>query len=152
MVGRHIYLFLPSDAELEDFEKKIKYRFSNRALIREALQASSAVNEDGNKTLALIGDKLLDVVIVTSGRSKNKIRGDISNMIQQKAGNDYLCKQGFALGIDKFIVKNPSQSDVGKKVMAATMEAIVGAVFLDCNKQIAPCADVMTALGLSWPE
>jgi ribonuclease-3 len=73
-------------------------------------------------------------------------------MIKEKAGNAYLSQQGFDLGIDKFIVKNPSQSFVGNKVMAATMEAIVGAVHLDCNGQIAPCADVMTALGLSWPE
>lgn len=73
-------------------------------------------------------------------------------MIQQRASNAYLAKQGFVLGIDKFIVKNPSQFEIMPSVMATTMEAIVGAVYLDCNQQIQPCADVMTALGLSWPE
>lgn len=73
-------------------------------------------------------------------------------MIAQRASNAYLAKQGFIHGIDKFIVKNPSQFDIMPKVMATTMEAIIGAVYLDCNQQIQPCADVMTALGLSWPE
>jgi ribonuclease-3 len=74
MVGHYLFS-LPSDDELEDFEKKINYRFIDRALLREALQASAAWNEDGNKTLALIGDRVLDLVIVISGRKKNKPRG-----------------------------------------------------------------------------
>ncbi|KGO59748.1 hypothetical protein PEX2_053260 [Penicillium expansum] len=104
MVGRYIFP-LRSDEELLVFEKKINYNFANRALLREALQGSNALNGDGNKTLALIG-----------------------------------------------VVKNPCQSQIGRNVMIDTMQAIVGAVYLDCNEQIPPCADVMTALGLSWPE
>lgn len=73
-------------------------------------------------------------------------------MAQQRVSNANLVKQGFIHGIDRFIVKNRSQSHVMPNVMADTMEAIVGAVYLDCNQQIQPCADVMTALGLSWPE
>jgi ribonuclease-3 len=74
MVGRYLFP-LPSDDELEDFESMINYRFIDRTLLREALQASSALNEDGNKTLALVGDRVLDLVIVISGRTKNKPRG-----------------------------------------------------------------------------
>ncbi|CAG8103747.1 unnamed protein product [Penicillium nalgiovense] len=151
MVGRHLFP-LSSDDEIEDFEKKIQYRFIDRALLREALQASAPWNNDGNKILALVGDRVLDLVIVISGRKRNKPRGEISEMIKQRAGNAYLTQQGFDLGIDKFIVKNPSQSFVAKNVMADTMEEIIGAVYLDCNSQIPPCAHVMTALGLSWPE
>lgn len=73
-------------------------------------------------------------------------------MIKNKAGNANLYKQGFNLGIDKFIIKNPSQVDIGRNVMATTMEAIIGAVYLDCNQRIQPCADVMAALDLSWTE
>lgn len=69
-----------------------------------------------------------------------------------RAGNNYLCEQGEALGIDDFIIKNVSQSSVGDKARATTMEAIVGAVYLDSGRQIPPCANVMAALGISWPE
>lgn len=74
MVGRYIFP-LPSDEELQVFKEKINYSFANDALLREALQASSGFNGDGNKRLALIGDIILDLVIVISGREKNKTRG-----------------------------------------------------------------------------
>lgn len=74
MVGRHLFP-LSSDDEIEDFEKKIQYRFIDRALLREALQASAPWNNDGNKILALVGDRVLDLVIVISGRKRNKPRG-----------------------------------------------------------------------------
>jgi ribonuclease-3 len=70
----HIFL-LPSDEELQFLEQKINYAFVNRALLREALQPPNRYNEDGNKSLALVGDKVLDLVIVTSGRDRNKTRG-----------------------------------------------------------------------------
>ncbi|KAJ5941932.1 hypothetical protein N7516_002100 [Penicillium verrucosum] len=151
MVGHYIFP-LPSDEELQVFEKKINYSFANDALLREALQVSSGFNGDGNKKLALIGDTILDLVIVTLGCDKNKTRGEISITIQQRASNAYLADQGFIHGIDKFIVKNPCQCKIMPNVMATTMEAIIGAVYLDCNQQIQPCIDVMTALGLSWPQ
>ncbi|KAJ5203429.1 hypothetical protein N7449_005508 [Penicillium cf. viridicatum] len=151
MVGRYIFA-LPSDEELQVFEEKINYSFANNALLREALQVPNGSNGDGNKKIALIGDIILDLVIVTSGYDKNKTRGEISKISQQRVSNVNLAKQGFVHGIDRFIVKNRSQFDIMPSVMATTMEAIVGAVYLDCKQQIQPCADVMTALGLSWPE
>ncbi|OQE13348.1 hypothetical protein PENFLA_c049G04143 [Penicillium flavigenum] len=126
----------PSDEELQVLEQ-INYTFANRALLREALQPPNKCNEDGNKTLALVGDKVLDLVIVASGRDRNKTRG----------WNAYLSRQGCYLGLDQVIVKNPSQTFIGNKLMASTMEAIVGAVYLDSNQQITICADVMMVLG-----
>ncbi|KAJ5971869.1 uncharacterized protein N7479_001787 [Penicillium vulpinum] len=148
----HYVLPTPSDEVLEVFEKKIKYRFNDRARAREALQAAAGFNGDGNKDLALIGDAILRLVIVNYGYTQNYTKGYISNVITEKANNAYLAKQGFALEINNFVVRNNSQPTVGRKVMAATMEAIVGAVFLDCDQQIAPCVDVMAALGIFSPE
>ncbi|OQD60918.1 hypothetical protein PENPOL_c019G06885 [Penicillium polonicum] len=151
MVGRYI-LTHPLDEELQVLEDKINHSFANGALLREALHLPNGWNGDGNKRLSLIGDPILKLVIGISGRNENNTIGEISNMIQQRASNANLADQGFIHGIDKFIVKNPSQSDITRNVMATTMQAIVGAVYVDCNHQIQPCADVMTALGLSWPE
>lgn len=74
MVGRYI-LTHPLDEELQVLEKKINHSFANGALLREALHVPSGWNGDGNKELALIGDIILDLVIGTSGRNKNKTRG-----------------------------------------------------------------------------
>lgn len=75
MVGHCVFPFLPSDEELQLFEEKIKYRFTDRIWARKALQTSCAFNEDGNKTLAMIGDPILDLVIVDYGHKENKTRG-----------------------------------------------------------------------------
>ncbi|KUM65318.1 hypothetical protein ACN42_g1772 [Penicillium freii] len=151
MVGRYI-LTHPLDEELQALEKKINHSFANGALLREALHVPSGWNGDGNKDIALIGDPILKLVIGISGRNKNKTKGEISNMIQQRASKANLAKRGVIHGIGKFIVKNPCQSDITRNVMATTMQAIVGAVYVDCNGKIPPCVTVMTALGLSWPE
>ncbi|CAI7653269.1 unnamed protein product [Penicillium palitans] len=154
MVGRYIFALssLPSDEDLNVFEEKIHYSFANKALLREALQVPSGFNGDGNKRLALIGDKILGLILARSGRNENKTKGKTTEMINARAGNAHLAKQGFVLGIDIFIVKNPCQCDIMPKVMADTMQAIIGAVYIDCNEQIQPCVDVMIVLGLSWPE
>lgn len=70
------------------------------------------------------------------------------------ASNNYLYDQGTTLGLDCFIVKNPGQWGIaaGKNVMATTMEAIIGAVYYDSNKNRDAGERVMATLGLSWPE
>lgn len=73
MVGNWIFPH-PSDDRLQVFEEKIDYRFTDRLLAREALQSPNSSNEDGNRTFALIGDKVIDLVIVTTGRKNNKTR------------------------------------------------------------------------------
>ncbi|CDM37817.1 Ribonuclease III domain [Penicillium roqueforti FM164] len=170
-LGRYIFQ-LPSDEELQVLEQKINYSFSNRTLLREALQPATWVNEDGNKKLAMVGNSIMRLVIVNHGLKGKKTRGmcfshtgyyftnlrfrlwlgQISDMFTLKASKSSLCAQGFYLGISKFVVKRPTQLVVGPTIMATTMEAIVGAVYLDCNEQIQPCAVVMNALDIAWSE
>lgn len=70
------------------------------------------------------------------------------------ASNNNLYEQGVAIGLDPFIVKNPGQLGLaaGKNVMATTMEAIMGAVYYDSNRNRDDCERVMATIGLSWPE
>ncbi|KAJ5779748.1 hypothetical protein N7457_007468 [Penicillium paradoxum] len=148
----HIFSSLLSDDRVQILEDKIGYHFTSRDLLREALQSSNGVNGDANKNLALIGDAVIDTVLVIHGYGKKQPKGMISDVKSQRAGNKYLTAQGFSLGIDQFVVINPSQTVVGVKVMATTMEAIIGAVFLDSGHQLGPCIKLMVVLGLSWPE
>ncbi|KAJ5374595.1 hypothetical protein N7517_006601 [Penicillium concentricum] len=64
----------PSDEELQVFEEKINYHFTNRLLIREALQTCNGLNQDGNKTLAMIDDAIVHLVIVTHSYYKSQMR------------------------------------------------------------------------------
>ncbi|KAJ5542727.1 hypothetical protein N7535_005151 [Penicillium sp. DV-2018c] len=152
-----IFMHLPSDEEIEAFENSVlgqAYRFTNRALIREALQGPSIFNHSGQKTLALVGDAILRQFLVDGGRERNKTPEEIQNVITKVASNDNLYDRGIALGLDPFIVKNPGQWGItaGKKTMPTTMEAIIGAVFYDSAKNGDDLERVLTALGLAWPE
>lgn len=86
--------------------------------------------------------------------TKLAITGKIDKVIKAVASNENLYSQGVALGLDAFIVPDPSQRGLmaGKNVMATTMEAILGAVYYDSDKDLHACNRVMAALGLSWPE
>ena len=79
---------------------------------------------------------------------------EIQNVITKVASNDNLYDRGIALGLDPFIVKNPGQWGItaGKRTMATTMEAIIGAVYYDSAKNGDDLKRVLTALGLAWPE
>lgn len=71
-------MHLPSDEEIEVFENSVlgqAYRFTDRALIREALQGPSIFNHHGQKTLALVGDATLRQCLVDQGRERNKTPG-----------------------------------------------------------------------------
>nr|KAJ6111138.1 hypothetical protein N7486_003373 [Penicillium sp. IBT 16267x] len=152
-----IYIPLCSDEFIDDFEHSFlqkAYRYSDRALIREGLQCPNPFNPAGNASLALAGDAVLRQILVNQGRERGRSPGEIQKVITDVACNTNLCKKGLALGLDPFIVKNPSQRCelAGKNVMATTMKAILGAVFYDSNKNLDACEKVMAALGLSWPE
>jgi len=171
-------MHLPSDEEIEAFENSVlgnSYRFTDRTLIREALQGPSIFNHSGQQTLALIGDATLRQFLVDQGRERTKTpgkppslnidyfarmlnmvssTGEIQNVITKVASNENLYDRGIALGIDPFIVKNPGQwgMTAGKKAMPTTMEAIIGAVYYDSAKNRGDVERVLTALGLAWPE
>lgn len=74
-------------------------------------------------------------------------------MLAKKAGNSDLCGRGFHHGLDKFIQRNPSQGQlISDKLMAGTVEAIVGAVYIDSDHNNFAVERVMETLGLFWTE
>lgn len=70
------------------------------------------------------------------------------------ASNNNLNHRGNSLGLNPFIVKNMSQKDLpaGRIVMATSVEAILGAIYYDSNKDWSICEEVMAIFGLTWPE
>lgn len=61
----------------------------------------------------------------------------MTNAQNTRATNENLGQIGFSLGLDVYIQLNPSaQGVVPGRLMATTIEAIIGAVYLDSNKDI----------------
>ncbi|PYI16645.1 ribonuclease III [Aspergillus japonicus CBS 114.51] len=138
----------PGSELVISIQSRLGVTFDKPSLIHEAFMAAGAVNRDGNKDLALIGDSALQLFLQTQGRTRNA-----SRVVSRIAGNTNLAQRGFELGLDQYIVKNPSQGNyVADKLMATTVEAIVGAVFLETNWDQEALQRAITALGLAWPD
>ena len=73
--------------------------------------------------------------------------GRASDIVQQVGSNANLDRVGRLYGLDDFVCRNPSQGFyVSPLTMAATVEAILGAVYLDGG--INNVSQVMQTLGL----
>ncbi|KAL3444158.1 ribonuclease III domain-containing protein [Aspergillus insuetus] len=144
---------IPNQDRPRAFLIRFNLTFENEDLIVEALRAAGYLGSAGNKELALIGDTILRLYIQTEGRARGMNRGSIEAMIQRLACNGNLTNRGFELGIDAYIQNNPSQSNtISPGLMATTVEAIIGAVFLDKNRELAAVELIIALFGLSWPE
>lgn len=74
MVGRIIFQ-LPSDSKLQVLEELIGYCFTDRDRLREALHLANGMNGEANKSLAMIGDRILGLVLVEQGYDRNESKG-----------------------------------------------------------------------------
>ena len=159
------------DTTLE-VESIIGYNFTDPLTLWEALQAAGSGNtsagtrrfSDGNKRLAVLGDTILQLVLVKDWYDSTDARGipkflpftcllsdrgigQASEITQRVASNANLDRTGRLHGLDNLICRNPSQPGyISPKTMADTVEAILGAVYLDGG--IHHVSQVMQTLGL----
>lgn len=69
------------------------------------------------------------------------------NDCQQLASNQNLSKRGHTLGLDTQVQKNPAhKGDVPRTAMASTMEAVIGAAWLDSGRDWSVTRDVAKRL------
>ncbi|KAL8692510.1 MAG: hypothetical protein Q9218_002485 [Villophora microphyllina] len=136
------------------------YIFNDPAPLWEALQAAGpqATTLDGkalpkgNMRLALLGDAVLKTALLEGWYRTPGSTEDGHNVVLVTAGNIHLANVGNHLGLGKFIKKNTSQGTmVSTRVMTATVEAIIGAVFLDSHNDLSTVRQVMENLGLVAP-
>lgn len=162
-------------------EAIIGHNFHDPSLLWEALQgAGSGVYQagtrevpDGNKRLALIGDATQKLILVTDGYSLGKSKGSckpslsicsilthcsrmlgkISEVVSSNLSNDALKRACTVNGLERYIRNNPAQGNIiSAGLKATTVEAILGAVYLDSNRDTNTVKDVMSTLGLVWSE
>ena len=77
----------------------------------------------------------------------------INNILSTRSTNVYLNGRGVHHGLGQYIQRNPSQGKfISEKLMATTVEAIVGAVYIDSEDDNVAVVRVMETLDLFWPE
>lgn len=164
---------LLKDTSLAAVEDIIGHKFGDSSKLWEALQAKgspvSYINGrhilEGNKRLALIGDAVLRLALSSKWYAGNGLRGkrqhrmwsailliSILGGFQSEfafiGSNNNLDAIGRQWQLQNFIVNNPSQGEfVSSGTMATTVEAILGAVYLDGG--LSAVEQVMARLGLA---
>ncbi|GFF52847.1 hypothetical protein IFM51744_07950 [Aspergillus udagawae] len=144
------------DERADSVEYIIHYDFTNRAILYEALRSAGALamtgrayRSDGNKDLAQIGDAVMRLILVMDGYEAKA--GYINQIVSSVASNSHLAQVGSKAGLENLILINPSQASVSPGVMAQTVEAILGAVYLDSEMDVQAVRAVMAVLSLGWP-
>ncbi|PQE03004.1 hypothetical protein CJF31_00002835 [Rutstroemia sp. NJR-2017a BVV2] len=130
------------------------YAFDDPELLWSALHAAGSPygGRDGNKTMAMLGDAVLKLVLLVDLIPTGAPRGTISNVADSIVSNQNLAEVCTDTGIALYI--NGNLSHVGEqspKTKTATIEAILAAVFLDSGKNIETVRTAMASLGLAAP-
>ncbi|KAI9710372.1 MAG: hypothetical protein M1820_002867 [Bogoriella megaspora] len=117
------------------------YQFADSSLLQAALQAAGANVQvtgirrpslEGNRGLALVGDTVLRTIHVEECIRKGLTREKTTNLISKADSNANLNDVGRGLDLHRFVITHPTPgSSVAPKTMADTMEALIGAAFLD---------------------
>ncbi|EED23813.1 RNAse III, putative [Talaromyces stipitatus ATCC 10500] len=122
------------------------YTFNDQSLLSEAVEAADFRNKDGNKDLALPGGAILKVFIIMEGRQRHQNRKTI-------ASNANLAKKAVELGLKDYIQNNPAQGNlISQGPLATAMEAIIGAIYIDSDRDYSVLSEVITRMGLGWPR
>ena len=140
---------------VEAVQRIVGYKFKNHQLLWEAFQAPGLTDTaefkslpDGNRRLALVGDAALKLALVREMYSKDVHRSpyisispriikwlnlpeNMNDICSRAVSNNNLVVLGKQLGLDAFVNKNPSHDMVNPVTMAATVEALIGAVYLE---------------------
>lgn len=125
------------------FEEKINIKFNNIALLKRACTHRSYLNEnkaaglEHNERLEFLGDAVLELVVTSFLFRKypNKNEGDLTSYRSALVNTQSLAKVALHIGVDEYLLLSKGESkDTGRArsiIHADTLEAIIGAVYLD---------------------
>lgn len=127
-------------------EEKIGYTFKNKGYLQLALTHKSA-DIKHNERLEFLGDAILSSVITSEIFKKfyDKDEGILSRIRSHLINKEKLIEVANRLDINEYIIISSTEQRRTKiidgAILADSLEAIIGAIFLDCNWDT--CADTV---------
>ncbi len=131
------------EKKLNNLEKKIKIKFKNQNLLRQALIHRSYLNEhpeeklDDNERLEFLGDAIIEFV-VTEYLYKNykEPEGILTSWRAGLVNAKRLAKIAREISLDKYLYLSKgellsSSEKARENILANSLEALIGAIFLD---------------------
>lgn len=123
-------------SNLDRLEERLGYRFNDRSLLQEALTHASA-GDANNERLEFLGDAVINLV-VTEALFRNLPLHDEGKLTELKGvlvSRNTLKRVAESLGIAEYIHTGsglPSGSELPPSVAGNALEALLGAIYLDC--------------------
>lgn len=140
---------MPKSPDFSRLEKVLNYQFNTATLIKEALTHRSA-GSINNERLEFLGDSILNFVIAADlyKRYPNSPEGDLSRIRASLVNKDGLYIISKLLKLGDYLILGSGELKSGgyrrNSILADTVEAIFGAVYLDSG--FAQCSDLILRL------
>ena len=150
---------------IPEIERTIGYTFCDKSLLRQAFTRSSWCNEhpaegyQSNEVLEFFGDGVLSVAIISFLLSASTERcnkgiktqlgeGDFSNIKSKLSDKTNLSRSMAKIGLEKHLLVGEGDERLGIKnepsVMEDLFESIIGAVYIDSDKDLKMVTKVVT--------
>ena len=129
---------------LDQFEKKINYKFNNQSLLIEALtHSSSSISICQNyERLEFLGDRVLGLILAEYFFKlfPEVNEGCLNDYYQKYANQDFLAECAQNLNISDFIQTQKGDNLYNNKsILSDVVESLIGAIYIDSN--INECRD-----------
>ena len=129
---------------LDQFEKKINYKFNNQSLLIEALtHSSSSISSSPNyERLEFLGDRVLGLILAEYFFKlfPEVNEGYLNDYYQKYANQDFLAECAQNLNISDFIQTQKGDNLYNNKsILSDVVESLIGAIYIDSN--INECRD-----------
>ncbi|MCK5092279.1 MAG: ribonuclease III, partial [Gammaproteobacteria bacterium] len=125
-------------SELDRLQGEIGYRFSDPDLLQRALTHRS-VGKQNNERLEFLGDSILNFVIADSlfGKFPDNSEGDLSRLRASLVKGEKLTELATEINLGDYLILGSGEMKSGgyrrASILADTMEAIIGAAYLDSD-------------------
>jgi len=129
--------------DFSEFEKKINVTFKNAELLRQAFTHRSYLNENKgitishNERLEFLGDAVLELVVTDFlyNKYQEKPEGELTALRSALVNSTRLSAVATSIEINNYLLLSHGESkDTGRArqyILADTLEAIIGAVYVD---------------------
>ena len=133
----------------EKFETRTGVTFKDKNLLKQAFTHRSYINENRelalahNERLEFLGDAVLELAITgyLYERLKNSDEGELTALRSALVNADTCSRVAQTLGVNEFLLLSKGESkDTGRArqyILANTLEAIIGAIYLDQGYDVA---------------
>jgi ribonuclease III len=135
--------------DFSKFEENAGVKFRDQSLLKQAFTHRSYINENRdsglahNERLEFLGDAVLELVITDFlyGKMNESDEGELTSLRSALVNADTCARVASVLGANDFLLLSKGEAkDTGRArqyILANTLEAIIGAIYVDQNYEAA---------------